>query len=152
MFGDRARWLTITLAVSVLLNLFLAGIVLGRMTMPWTVQAGIAATGPLLPRDRVRALPISERRAFAEVMRRHTVDIRAARRAVREAKHAAQLAMATPQYDRKTLEARLADLRRATLAQQTLLHAAVAEALGTLSAQSRATITNNASASVGKSL
>src|SRR5271165_1811388 len=111
MSGERARWwLGIALLVSVLGNLFLGGVVTGRLTVPFFHQA---APGALISRERLRQLPIAERQAFNAVMRRHGPEIKVARQKLRMARLAAVDAIAAPHYDLAVVEAKLADVRKA---------------------------------------
>lgn len=144
MFGSRR--LAVGFALSVLVNLFLVGVVVGRLTMPGMARPQQAAV--LVPHEQIRALPLSERWAFTAAMWRHAPQIRAAHERVREAKRAAEAAIAAPHYDPALLAARFAQVRDRQLAQEVLLHQAVIEALGTLSPTSRAQIARAAQAKV----
>jgi uncharacterized membrane protein len=143
MFGERSRWLTIGFALSVLANLFLAGVIVGALTIPAFIRNAPPQMG-LVPRAQIRELPIAERAAFAAVVRRHSGEIRTLHERVREARIAAEQAIGAPHYDRALLEKRFAAVREAQLAQQVVSHAAVIEALGTLSDKSRAAIARGA--------
>ena len=143
MSGERSPILAVALAVSVLANLFLAGVLVGRITLPGLHFGGPSQTG-LVPRDEIRALPDNERRAFIGAMRNHQQELKGLREHVREAKRAVAEAVGAPAYDRKLLDARFAALRQAQLAQGVALHEAIIEALGTLSPASRAAIARRA--------
>lgn len=142
MSGERRHWLAIGLTLSVFLNLFLAGVVVGRWTPPPLFGAGVRGEAAVNLRAHIRGLPIVERIAFAAVMRRHATEIRADREAVRQAKEDAAAAMAQPVYNRALFEARLAAVRKGTLAQQTAVHEALADAMAILSPKSRITLAN----------
>jgi uncharacterized membrane protein len=138
MFSDRPRWLILVLAVSVLLNLFLAGVIAGRLSFP-PVRPGVAAaSGAMVARARVRELPVMERIRFGLAMRHYAGALRSGRDAVRGARRAAEEAIEAPIYDEALVKTRLAEARQAVNAQQTVLHNALADALSSLSAQSRA--------------
>jgi uncharacterized membrane protein len=141
MSGERTPIVTVALAVSILVNLFLAGVIVGRITLPFFGQGN---QGALVPREEIRALPDAERRAFNKVIRSHAPEIRALHEKVREAKRAAEQAIGAPHYDKTLLEQRFAAVRQAQLAQGTLQQEAIIEALGTLSATSRAAIAQRA--------
>ncbi|HUO94389.1 MAG TPA: periplasmic heavy metal sensor [Rhizomicrobium sp.] len=141
MSGERTPILAVALAVSVLLNLFFAGVIVGRITFPgfWPGNPGA-----LIPRDEIRALPEAERHAFSQVIRSRQPEIRSLRERVRQAKRAAEEAIGAPRYDKQLLETRLAAVRQAQLALGEAQHGAVIEALGTLSPASRAAIAHHA--------
>jgi uncharacterized membrane protein len=140
MSGERSGWLAFGLALSVLANLFLAGVIVGALTMPQILRPlSSGAQGGVVPRAQIRQLPVGERTAFVAVVRMHAGQIKALHERVRAARAAAAAAIGT-KYDRALLEQRFAAFRQAQLAQSTAGHEAVIEALGTLSAKSRAAI------------
>jgi uncharacterized membrane protein len=141
MSGERPSLLAVICAVSVLLNLFLAGVIVGRITLPGFPPPG---QGSLVPRQEIRALPDSERRAFIRIMRSHQPEMRALRERMHEAKRAAEDAVGQPNYDRKLLESRFAVVRQIQDAQTTAQHEAIIEALGALSPASRAALAHKA--------
>jgi len=143
MSGERSPILAVALAISVLANLFLAGVVVGRITLPGFHFGGPGQAG-LVPRDEIRALPDNERRAFIGAMRSHQEEMKSLREHVREARRAVAEAVGAPTYDRKLLEAKFAALRQAQEAQGVAQHEAIIEALGTLSPASRAAIAHRA--------
>ena len=143
MFGERWRLLAVGFAVSVLVNLFLAGVIVGAMTIPAFMRNAPPQAG-LVPRAEIRQLPFAERIAFTAVVRRHAGEIKMLHERVRDARIAAEQAIGAPHYDRALLEKRFAAVREAQLAQQVAGHAAVIEALGTLSDKSRAAIARGA--------
>ena len=146
MSGKSTSILVVACAVSVLLNLFLAGVVVGRISLRGFGQPG---PGVLALREEVRALPDAERRAFIHVMRSHQAEMRTLHEHVRDAKRAAADALGAPTYDRKTLEARFTAVRQAQDAQSAAQNEAVIEALGTLSPASRAAIARKAEENAG---
>ena len=145
MSGERTPILAVACAVSVLLNLFLAGVIVGRITLPGFAPP---SQGGLVPREEIRALPEAERRAFTHVIRSHQPQMRAMRERVRDAKRAAAEAIGAPTYDRKLLEARFADVRQTQEAQGAAAHEAIIEAIGVLSPASRAAIAQKAEENV----
>ena len=132
---DR-RWLHALLAVSLLANLFCAGLYIGRAMAP--ARAG--GPGPLASGARLRALPPGERARFAARMKPHRPAIRAARQAVRAARAQVEADVAAPAFDRGRLQADLAALRQANAAVQVQAQDALADALGELSPASRASL------------
>jgi len=146
MSGRSTSILVVACAVSVLLNLFLAGIVVGRITLP---GFGPPVQGGLVPREEIHALPDAERRAFFHVMHSHQAEMRTLHEHVRDARRAAAEAVGAPTYDRKLLEARFAAVRQAQEAQGAAQNEAVIEALGKLSPASRAAIARKAEENAG---
>jgi uncharacterized membrane protein len=141
MSGKSTSILVIACAVSVLLNLFLAGIVVGRITL-----RGFGPPGPggVVSREEIHALPDAERRAFFHVMHSRQSDMRVLHEHVRDARRAAAEAIGAPTYDRKLLEARFAAVRQAQDAQSAAQNETIIDALGTLSPTSRAAIAHKA--------
>jgi uncharacterized membrane protein len=129
----------------VLLNLFLAGILVGQFVVPAFIRHAPPQAG-LVPRAELRQLPDSERRAFGAVFRRHMAEIRQDRAQEVDAKLAAEAAIGAPRFDRTLLETRFAAVRRSQLVLQTAMHEAVIDSLAALSAQSRATIARHVAA------
>ncbi len=131
------------LAVSLLLNVFLVGIVAGRVFG----ARGAPAPRPdaaLVPPAHVRALPVDERRSFAASMKSHRDAIRAARQAHRAARTTLEAAIAAPAFDRDAVAADFAALRQASMAVQEAVNAALVDALQDLSPQSRASLVQHA--------
>jgi uncharacterized membrane protein len=141
MSGKSTSILAVAFAVSVLLNLFLAGVIVGRITLPGFRPPG---QGAVVSRGEIRALPEAERRAFIGVMRSHQSEMRALHERLRDARRATAEAIGAPTYDRKALEARFATVLQAQDALGTAQNEAVIEALGTLSPASRAAIARKA--------
>ena len=142
-----ARGLGAALAVSLLLNLFLAGVAAGRWVLP--APAPQPAARGFAPAARVRLLPADERARFARAFEPHRGDLRAARRATRAAREQVETDLTAPTYDRAKVEADLAALRQANLAQQGAAHAALAEAMASLTPTSRAALVSRARAQRG---
>jgi len=165
MWSERLRkWTGALLFVSLAANLFLGGVLLGRVTFApkeWDLAAGGAGppdtsaslNAPADQRaanpesrlaDRLRALPPAERRRFMTVLWQNRGDLPEARRALRlAALHVAEL-IAAPTLDQAALTQALADVRAATAHEQASLHVALVPALAALSPESRASLANKA--------
>ena len=129
----------VALALSVLANIFLVGVVSGRLVFATSPRP--AGHGrPIVPGVLVRTLPAEDRKRFTSVMRLHREAIARAHAAVAAAKSAAESDIAAPTYDRAKVEADFAAVRLANAADQEAVHAAYAEALATLGPASRATL------------
>jgi Spy/CpxP family protein refolding chaperone len=140
MWIDR-RTRGIMLALSLLANIFLTGVIAGHF---WTGGLGRAAKSGQGQGQSVAVWvrnvkpPADERRNFAAVMQSHRETMEAKRLAVREAVKALREAIAAPVYDRAKVDAAFADLRRASTANQEETQTSVSEALERLSPETRA--------------
>jgi uncharacterized membrane protein len=134
MLYDR-RTLVVAFVVSLLINLFLAGVVAGHYLMHNSY-----GPGAILVRNAARTLPDKERQHFVAVMRAQIPAMRASRAKIRDLRHQVRDAIAAPHYDAGLLAQRFAALRDASMAQQTLQQNALVQALGQLSPQSRSSI------------
>jgi uncharacterized membrane protein len=138
MSGDR-RWLMAGLAISLLVNLFLAGMLTGRSLFSPRppVQAQPAA---VMRAGAIRELPQEERLRFNVIMAAQGLALRTGRLRLRQLRQQVRDAIAAPHYDAALVAKRFEELRAANQAQQTLQQSTLAQALGQLSAQSRASI------------
>ncbi len=142
--GRRTRWLAIGLFASVLLNLFLAGMVTGRLAGAGPVgemfapAAAPAASGRELMRERFRALPLADRLRFRAAMAAHRDTLRPTGAALLRARLRVLTVLAAPTYDPQAMADALAAVRQATTAAQVAMHEALVQALGALSPAARA--------------
>ena len=139
----RVTWLAVGLFVSVLLNLFLAGVVTGRLASTGPAAEMLAAAPPssaggkvLL--ERFRALPLADRWRFGAAMAAHRDTMRPAAAALVRARLHVLTVLAAPTYDPQAMEDALAKVRQATTAAQVALHDALIQAIATLSPAARA--------------
>lgn len=141
MWIDR-RWAVPGIALSVLLNVFLIGIVAGHL------YAGRGLPGEkglgLVSADHVRALPPDEKKKFMAAMATQHATILIARKAHQAARRALEAEIAAPSFDRSRVAAGFVDLRQAGAALQAQIQAALVEALATLSPASRAALVSHA--------
>jgi|ERR1700761_8044637 len=137
MSSDR-RWLIGGLAVSLLINLFLAGVLTGRHL--FSPRPPGQQNTAIMRRDAIRQLPEDERLRFNVVMVAQGPALRTGRMHMRQLRQAVREAIAAPHYDTALVAKRFADLRQAQMAQQTLQQNTLAQALGQLSAASRASV------------
>ena len=91
------RVLMIAGAASLLLNVFLIGIIAGRVAGARKPPAGVPASGQLV---RPNALSPDDRRIFAAGMAPHRPGLKAARTAHRAARVAIEADLTAPTYDR----------------------------------------------------
>lgn len=128
---------------SVLINVFLIGIVAG-----W-VFAGRGELhlgrmgGPLVVRQRVSALPPGERQAFRQAMRRHHAEMAAARAEHRRLRQLTESDIAAPTFDRAKVAADFTGLRKALAALHQTLDDALIDGLQALSQSSRARLVDH---------
>ena len=137
MSGDR-RWLIGGLAVSLLVNLFLAGVLTGRML--FSPRQPAQQNAAVMKPNAIRDLPEEDRLRYNVVMAAQGPALRAGRMHLRQLRQAVREAIAAPHYDAALVAKRFEELRNAQLAQQALQQNALAQALGQLSAQSRASV------------
>jgi uncharacterized membrane protein len=138
MSGER-RWLVGGLAVSLLVNLFLAGMLTGRFLFSPRPPAQAQAAAVVRP-NAIRELPEDERLRFNVVMAAQGPALRAGRLKLRQLRQQVREAIAAPHYDAALVAKRFADLRSANQDQQILQQNTLAQALGQLSAASRASV------------
>lgn len=138
MFAERRRgWQAALLAASVLLNLFLGGVVAGRLFASLDPIRRAEARAPTFL-ARFRALPAEERAKFDEAYQPHRQPVAAAREALRAARLSAFGALGAPLSDRAVMQQDFDAVTRATDAAQTAVHAALLDAFATLTPESRA--------------
>jgi uncharacterized membrane protein len=116
-----AKRLSIALAVSIALNLLLAGILVGR-----------AFHRPPHPPERetpaFRGERDGNRAPLRKLLREQGGELKEKRRAIAEARRTAQTALEAEPFDRAALERALEALRDETVASQKIMHGAIADA------------------------
>jgi uncharacterized membrane protein len=138
MSGER-RWFVCGLAASLLVNLFLAGMLTGRFLFSPRPPAQAQAAA-VMRQGAIRELPEEERLRFNVVMAAQGPALRAGRLKLRQLRQQVREAIAAPRYDAALVAKRFADLRSANQDQQILQQNTLAQALGQLSAASRASV------------
>jgi len=136
MSSERPGWLALALGLSLLLNLFLAGVVSGRLFTSFDPMRQVAARAPSFAM-RFRALPLEERARFDAAYEPHRKEVAEARQGLRAARLTALGALAAPIYDPAIMQQDFDALRHATDVAQRAVNAALVEALGTLGQESR---------------
>jgi len=142
--GRRVTWLAVGLFASVLLNLFLAGVVTGRLAGAGPVSEVFApASAPAasvreLMQERFRALPLADRLRFRAAMAAHRDTLRPTGAALLRARMHVLTVLAAPTYDPQAMADALSAVREATTAAQVAMHDALVQSLGTLSPAARA--------------
>jgi uncharacterized membrane protein len=115
-----AKRLSIALAVSIALNLLLAGILVGRAFH----------RGPLPDRDKpaLHRERDGRRAPLRGLYREHDDELRDKRRAIGAARRTARAALEAEPFDRAALERALEALRKETGASQEIMHKAIVDA------------------------
>lgn len=137
-------WLAVGLFASVLLNLFLAGVVTGRLAGAGPVgemfapASAPAASARELMLERFRALPLVDRLRFRAAMAAHRDTLRPTGAALLRARMHVLTVLAAPTYDPQAMADALSAVRQATTAAQAAMHDALVQSLGTLSPAARA--------------
>ena len=139
------RALTAGLALSLLANLVLVGVLIGRYVTE-TRGPFLHGSHKLVVPSRVRDLPEPERTRYRGTTAEHRASIAAARQQVRAARERAQAALAAATFDRTQVTADLAALRDASVTLQAAVHDALVDAVEDLSPASRATLVEQAGA------
>jgi uncharacterized membrane protein len=136
--SSERPWLVGCFAASVMINLFLAGILTGRYLFeprpPAQQNAAVMKPGA------IRELPEEERLRFNVIMSAQGPALRTGRLKLRQLRQDVRDAISAPHYDAALVAKRFEALRAAQQAQQTLQQNTLSQALGQLSAQSRASV------------
>ena len=128
------------LALSLAVNLFVVGVMAGRLTFQTHEEQPAPADPRSGMRARYLALPLSERAPFRAAMLQHGGELLATQRVLRTAQWRALEALRATPYDKARMLAAFAAVREATEARQAALHAALADAIGTLRPDARASL------------
>lgn len=130
MNGKIPRRLAVALALSLAINLFLAGMI----SAGWLAESeSVAREGPpRFFRNGLAGLDADIRPAVEEVRRRHARKIVPLTREMRAARREMRQALAAPELDRIKLEAAFENLRRRSVGAQTAIHALMLEIAETL--------------------
>jgi len=116
-----AKRLSIALAVSIALNLLLAGVFVGRALYR-------RPPPPERETPAFRGEHDGRRAPLRGLMREHGDELREKRRAILDARRKAQAALEAEPFDRAGLEGALEGLRKETVASQEIVHRAIVNA------------------------
>ena len=138
------RWLTIFLFLSLIANVFLAGLLAGRF-LHWGDWFGgqpayVQQMGPFAGHALQRLLePLddSDRQIVLDTVKSHADELMQMNRQIREQRKLVAQLLKADNYDRKALDDAFAELRRRTDSMQETLQAAVGDAVGKLSPAAR---------------
>ena len=140
---ENRRWLVGGFIASVLINLFLAGVLTGRFLFEPKPPAQPQSAAVMRP-GAIRELPEEERLRYNVVMAAQGPALRTGRLKLRALRQAVRDAITAPHYDAALVAKRFEELRAAQAAQQTLQQNTLAQALGQLSTASRASVIEQA--------
>ena len=138
------RWLTIVLFLSLIANVFLAGLLAGRF-LHWGDWFGgqpayVQQMGPFAGHALQRLLePLddSDRQIVLDTVKSHADEFMQINREIRDQRKLVAQLLKAEKYDRKAVDDAFAELRRRTDSMQETLQAAVGDAVGKLSPAAR---------------
>ena len=142
MWIDR-RWRFVSVSASLLLNVFLIGIVAGHV---WAGRAPAhphRGDLPVVPLANQRKLQADQRKLFQSTFESHRSTIRAARIEQHRLKLIAEADIASADFDQSKVTADLAALRDANMAVQVAANTALVDSLGKLSQEARSILVND---------
>ena len=137
------RWLSVAFFVSLVANLFFAGLVVGRILHPGFLFGGgayVREFGPMAGRAIQRLIgPLDEadRRAVIDDLKGHSDAFASLNRALRDQRHVLIGLLRADSFDRKAVDDALVELRRRSDAMQSAMETAVADAIQKLPASAR---------------
>jgi uncharacterized membrane protein len=137
------RLLAIVLFISVVLNLFLGGITLGRMLHgdiwpwenPYVHEFGFFAGRAV--QKLVRDLDSTDRDIVVDALRAHRDQLLQLSAAMHDQRQKVEVLMRAPQFDRKAMEESFAEMRKRGDDMQTALGAAILDAIEKLPPDAR---------------
>lgn len=132
MNGTVPRRLAVALALSLAINLFLAGMMAAGWLADGDGESAAREGPPPFLRHGLAELDEGARPAVEEVRHRHAREIVRLTREMRAARRETRQALAAPELDRTRLDAAFEDLRRRSADAQTAIHAMMLEIAETL--------------------
>ena len=125
---------------SLLLNVFLVGIIAGHVYTGRGKPGGGPGVGGLIQPGHVKALSPEERRKFVAAMNHHRPRIKAAREANRANRQIIVADISAPTFDRDKVKADFANLRQTNAGVGEAVDAALIDALADLPSTARAAL------------
>ncbi len=139
----RRRWVTLALFASLIANVFLGGLVAGRLLDidRWFGQpAYMQQLGPMAGRaleHLLEPLDRTNRQIVLDSMRAHVDDLQQLNKAVHEQRQELTTLLRAEKFDRKAVDDAFTELRRRTEALQTTMAAAISDAIEKLPPDAR---------------
>lgn len=142
----RRRWRSILLIVSLALNLFLVGILVGGRVAEWRAPASptAAALGPGAVSQLLSALPASARSEARRMFTERRPEIRRHFRALRTARLEAMRTLRAEPFDRQAFAEAMETVRERTLALQAAVQQVLIDLSGEVDAETRARLADAA--------
>ena len=139
----RRRWLAGGLFISVVVNLFLAGLIIGQLLRPgfweppnpYVADLGTQA-GHIVVR-MTHDLDRADRRIFVDAMKAHSADLVPLGDQLRQQRQEVLKLLRSEPLDRQAVDTAFAELQQRTRAFETAFENAAVEAAGKLSADAR---------------
>ena len=141
--SNGRRWLAIGFFVSLVINLFLVGLILGRILHPGFLFGGgmyVREFGPMAGRivqHLVAHLDDSDRQTVLDELKGHADSISALNQGLREQRQTLMRLLKADSFDRKAVDDPWAELRRRNDALQEAMETAIADAVEKLPASAR---------------
>lgn len=145
------KWLLAVLVVSLSLNLFVGGFLIGDELQEHRRPPHGDGERPHADNDRMvfgfvdhlaGALPKDDRKEFMRVMETYRGELTAAATRVRQARKNVRSAIGADNFDRRALESALAQVSASMQDMQMVLHGALADAVSRLSPEARKALAN----------
>jgi uncharacterized membrane protein len=140
---NRRRWLAIGFFVSLVVNLFLAGLILGRILHPEFLFGGgayVREFGPVaghVIQHLIGQLDDADRQSVMDQLKGHADDFTALNQDLREQRQTLIRLLRADTFDRKAVDDALVELRRRNDALQAAMETAIADAVEKLPASAR---------------
>jgi len=137
------RWVAVGLFVSLVVNLFLVGLILGRILHPEFLFGGgayVREFGPVAGRaiqHLVGPLDQADRQTVMDEMKGHADDFTGLNLALRQQREILIRLLRADNFDRKAVDDAFAELRRRNEALQAAMETAIADAVQKLPASAR---------------
>jgi uncharacterized membrane protein len=141
--SNGRRWLAFGFFASLVVNLFLVGLILGRILHPGFLFGGgayVQEFGPMAGRviqHLVAHLADSDRQTVLDQLKSHADSIAALNQSLREQRQTLMRLLKADNFDRKAVDDALVELRRRNDALQEAMETAIADAVEKLPASAR---------------
>jgi len=141
--SNGRRWLAVGFFVSLVVNLFLVGLILGRILHPGFLFGGgvyVREFGPVAGRviqHLIGQLDEADRQSVMDQLKGHADDFSALNQDLREQRQTLIRLLRADTFDRKAVDDALVELRRRNDALQTAMESAIADAVEKLPASAR---------------
>ena len=141
--SNGRRWLAVGFFVSLVVNLFLVGLILGRVLHPGFLFGGgvyVREFGPVAGRviqHLIGQLDDADRQSVMDQLKGHADDFTALNQNLREQRQTLVRLLRADSFDRKAVDDAFVELRRRNDALQAAMESAIADAVEKLPASAR---------------